>query len=298
MPDPVVQTSTAALTGHCRLLYYGPPGGGKSANLAQISACVPASFRVSVPPPERGERIGFRVDAGDLGQWTVIVEAVDPLGGGERAGGGGGFPFDAIVFVADSSADRLDENLSSLESLKTELESGGYDLTSLPMIIQYNKQDSAGRLPVERLESLLNPWGLPSFPAVASRGEGVRESLRAALGLALRQLRRQAGDEGEEDPAERSPEAMAPAPVAPAITSSPPALAGGSARPARSAGAEGPAGGRGLQIEPDELHGTLFSGRRPPLVVPVRVPRSVLERHGSFRIVLELEIDERGPRVV
>ncbi|MHB8080297.1 MAG: hypothetical protein ACYDIE_13700 [Candidatus Krumholzibacteriia bacterium] len=291
------QTTTTAPARTCRVLYFGPPGSGKTANLAQIASCVPQAYRVPVGGSAGGERFGFRVDAGDLGPWIVETVAADAAAVGSPAAAGRGFPFDGVVFVADSSADRLDLNLSALETLKTDLEAGGFDLTSLPMVIQYNRQDAPGRLPVDRLESLLNPWGMPSFPAVASQGVGVRETLRAVLGLTMRQLDR-AASAPEESARSGADRAAGPAgvPAAASAASAAPTPATGSLRvaavPAPAAGDD-----RILRIEPDERDDTMFAARRPPVVVPVRVPRSLLERHGTVRIVLELEVDGRGTGV-
>ncbi len=47
---------------------------------------------------------------------------------------------------------------------------------------------------VDRLEGLLNPWGLLSFPANAKKGEGVREALKAILGLTVNHLETQPED--------------------------------------------------------------------------------------------------------
>ena len=287
-------TTTATPARTCRVLYFGPPGSGKTANLAQIASCVPQAYRVPATGTEGGERFSFRVDAGDLGPWIVEAVVADAAAVGAPVAAGRGFPFDGVVFVADSSADRLDLNLSAIETLKTDLEAGGFDLTSLPMVIQYNRQDAPGRLPVDRLESLLNPWGMPSFPAIAAQGVGVRETLRAVLSLTLRQLDRAAAAPadagGPGSGRDRTPDGMpalaSPAPATPAA--SPRAVA----VPAPAVGDD-----RVLRIEPEERGETMFAARRPPIVVPVRVPRSLLERYGTVRIVLELEVDGRGPGV-
>ena len=296
MMDSHTTNPTAAPARTCRVLFFGPPGSGKTANLAQIASCVPQAYRVPVAGTGGGERFSFRVDAGELGPWIVETVAADAAAVGAPAAAGRGFPFDGVVFVADSSADRLDLNLSALETLKTDLEAGGFDLTSLPMVIQYNRQDAPGRLPVDRLESLLNPWGMPSFPAVAAHGIGVRETLRAVLGLTMRQLDRAAAP--DEEAAAPTPD-RAPAPTRrpePASAAPAPPL---SATSPRVAAVPVPAVGddRVLRIEPDERGEAMFAARRPPIVVPVRVPRSLLERHGTVRIVLEVEVDGRGPGV-
>ena len=287
-------TTTATPARTCRVLYFGPPGSGKTANLAQIASCVPQAYRVPATGTEGGERFSFRVDAGDLGPWIVEAVVADAAAVGAPVAAGRGFPFDGVVFVADSSADRLDLNLSAIETLKTDLEAGGFDLTSLPMVIQYNRQDAPGRLPVDRLESLLNPWGMPSFPAIAAQGVGVRETLRAVLSMTMRQLDRAAAAPEETGVSgsgrDRTPAGM-PTP-APASAATPAVSPRVFAVPAPAVGDD-----RVLRIEPEERGETMFAARRPPIVVPVRVPRSLLERHGTVRIVLELEVDGRGPGV-
>lgn len=293
MMDSHSTTAAATSARTCRILYFGPPGSGKTANLVQIASCVPQAFRVPVAGAEGGERFSFRVDAGDLGPWIVEAVVADAAAVGVPVAAGRGFPFDGVVFVADSSADRLDLNLSAIETLKTDLEAGGFDLTSLPMVIQYNRQDAPGRLPVDRLESLLNPWGMPSFPAIAAQGVGVRETLRAVLGLTMRQLDRAAAAAEIDEPGSGCDHT--PAGMTASASASPETVAAFS----RAASVPAPAVGddRVLRIEPEERGETMFAARRPPIVVPVRVPRSLLERYGTVRIVLELEVDGRGPGV-
>ena len=48
---------------------------------------------------------------------------------------------DGIVFVADSQADRMTENLDSLMDLEQNLIENGHSLQSFPWVLQYNKRD-------------------------------------------------------------------------------------------------------------------------------------------------------------
>lgn len=277
-----VSMATAASPRTCRILYYGPAGGGKSANLLQIGASVPGPFRVPAPTGSRGERFAFRLDAGELGPWVVSVDAADPFA--EAAAGRPAaepFPFDGIVFVADSAADRLDDNLSALEALKIHLEGSGLDMASLPLVIQYNKRDVPGSLPLDGLESLLNPWGVPSFAAVAERGEGVRETLRAALGLILKQLTQ--GEQGAEEPAE--PDA-AEAAGEPADAGSDEARAAETTETAWPASAPEPAAAAVAAPAAADAR---------TLVVPLTLPRSLLEGGGPLRLVLQLTVADAPP---
>ena len=66
---------------------------------------------------------------------------------------------DGVVFVADSQPAAADSNRESLQNLEENLLEQGLRLDRFPLVIQYNKRDVPGVLPVERLRSLLNPRG-------------------------------------------------------------------------------------------------------------------------------------------
>lgn len=98
---------------------------------------------------------------------------------------------DGVVFVADSQRARFEANIISMEDLKENLESYGYDIESIPFVIQYNKRDLDDIVPVNELRAELNPWGVPDFEAAAGGpdGEGVFDTLRAVVRLIITQLR-------------------------------------------------------------------------------------------------------------
>jgi signal recognition particle receptor subunit beta len=53
-------------------------------------------------------------------------------------------------------------------------------------VVQFNKRDLPDVKPLEEIKSA---WGdIPTFPAVATRGEGVIETFRELLRLSYRQL--------------------------------------------------------------------------------------------------------------
>ncbi|RKX25801.1 MAG: gliding-motility protein MglA, partial [Candidatus Zixiibacteriota bacterium] len=85
---------------------------------------------------------------------------------------------DGVVFVADSQADKMDENIESLANLEENLVEYGYDPEELPMIIQYNKRDLPGVLSVGELNARLNQKGRPFFEASATLGNGVFDTLK------------------------------------------------------------------------------------------------------------------------
>ena len=98
---------------------------------------------------------------------------------------------DGVVFVADSQTARFEANIISMDDLKENLESYGYNIETIPFVIQYNKRDLEDIVSVEELRAELNPWGVPDFEAAAGAedGPGVFETLRAVVKLVITQLR-------------------------------------------------------------------------------------------------------------
>lgn len=257
-------TATSPATRVCRILYYGPPGCGKRENLAQIQASLPAEHRLAVATSDPSRQIAFLLRNGHQGDWQVFVQAVD-AGQEQALGSGAEIPFDGIVFVCGSSGEGLDAALSAMEGLKTFLDTWRLDLMSLPMVLQYNGRDAAAILPVDRLESLLNPWGLLSFPAVSSRGEGVRETLKAALSQTLSQILQRRAEPQDEPQPDLTVDPNPPVPGTP-----------------HTPGWEQPQ----AAVAPP---GSTGAGDAA-LVIPVRVPRSALGRDGTGRIILEVRV--------
>ncbi len=269
----------------CRLLYYGPSDSGKRANLRFIHQSLPPE-QVLVPgsgDPER--QIAFKVNQGNYGTWQVLVQCMDAGEESHRSPGPAAeAPFDGIVFVVNSRLDQLDESLAAFESLKNFLESYELDLTDVPVVIQYNGRDQADILPVDRMESLLNPWGLLSFPANAGKGEGVRETLKSVLGLTVGQL--------NENPRTRKLE----------TSFEPPILGEGEISvEVEKIDASGlgidygpPIPGSEIGESTKALTDAIFEELRPPVVVPVKIPRRLLTGDGPIKILLEIEVDDNS----
>ena len=97
---------------------------------------------------------------------------------------------DGVVFVGDSQMERMEANIESLENLRTNLQEQGYDLDKLPYVVQYNKRDLPNAIPMAELEEALNPTKVPSFEAVAPKGVGVFDTLKAVAKLVLTELRK------------------------------------------------------------------------------------------------------------
>ena len=95
---------------------------------------------------------------------------------------------DGVVFVADSQMERLDANVESMHNLYENLAQYGLDLRNIPFVIQYNKRDLPNGASVEELQASLNPLGVPAYEAVATRGVGVFDTLKAVSKQVIKSL--------------------------------------------------------------------------------------------------------------
>jgi signal recognition particle receptor subunit beta len=96
---------------------------------------------------------------------------------------------DGVVFVADSQEAREDANVESLRNLEENLHENGFELKTIPYVLQFNKRDLPSAMPVDDMYRLLNFKGEPTFEAVATKGIGVFETLKAVAKQVLYELR-------------------------------------------------------------------------------------------------------------
>jgi mutual gliding-motility protein MglA len=191
----LVNFTTREIT--CKIVYYGPGRSGKTTNLQYIYGQVP------------DDRKGRMVSLATQTDRTLFFDFL-PLELGSISGFTTKFQLytvpgqvyynatrklvlqgaDGVVFVADSQVRQLDENIESLQNLQANVLEHGIDVRSLPMILQYNKQDLPRELilSTSELDDALNFRGLPSFSADALHGQGVFETLKAVSAEVLRKL--------------------------------------------------------------------------------------------------------------
>ncbi|MHC5051857.1 MAG: GTP-binding protein, partial [Planctomycetota bacterium] len=203
----MVQINFANKEIQCKIVYYGPGMSGKTTNLEVVHKKAPTNAK------------GDLTSIATEGDRTLFFDFM-PLDLGNIAGIKTKFQLytvpgqvyynstrklvlqgvDGIVFVADSQAEKSDENIEALENLKTNLREYGRDLDSIPVVFQWNKRDLPTALPLEELQKRMNPMGAPSFEAVASTGEGVFPTLKALASLVLESINREKKD-GRRTPA-------------------------------------------------------------------------------------------------
>jgi signal recognition particle receptor subunit beta len=170
----------------CKIVYYGPASSGKTTNLQYVHGRLDPSTRGQlIAPTVDGDRTllfdFLAVEMGSVGGYRTRLHLYT-VPGQVRSSDTRRLVLqgvDGIVFVADSHQRRLEDNVESLTDLDAGLASHDIPIADIPCVIQYNKRDLAGALPVDQLEASLNPGGLTSFEAVATDGTGVLESLTA-----------------------------------------------------------------------------------------------------------------------
>jgi len=96
---------------------------------------------------------------------------------------------DGVVFVADSQEARMDANAEGLRNLEDNLRENGFELKAIPYVLQFNKRDLPSAVLVDDMYRLLNFKGEPTFEAVAVKGMGVFETLKAVAKQVLYELR-------------------------------------------------------------------------------------------------------------
>ena len=178
-----------------KIVYYGPGMAGKTTNLTVIHDRVPshaAGDLVMVDThSERTLRFDLlAMDAGEVNGHRVHFEFFTVPGQSyyaatRRAVLTGA---DAVVFVADSRREALDENIEAMNEMLSNLLHHNLP-NDLPIVIQYNKQDLPTALKREQLEPLMNVRGWPSMSAVAVDGNGVLETMHMVTSVVLDQVR-------------------------------------------------------------------------------------------------------------
>ncbi len=180
---------------NCKIVYYGPGLGGKTTNLEYIYA--------KVAPNTRGKLISLATET----ERTLFFDFL-PVDLGTIRGFKTRFHLytvpgqvyynasrklilkgvDGVVFVADSQVERLDANIEAIHNLYENLAEYGYDLRQIPFVIQYNKRDLPNVSPVGELNQHLNPDHVPAYEAVATKGVGVFDTLKAIAKLVIKSL--------------------------------------------------------------------------------------------------------------
>ena len=97
---------------------------------------------------------------------------------------------DGVVFVADSQEARMEANIESIKNLEVNLQAQGYELAKVPYVLQLNKRDLPTAIPADEMAHVLRYKNEPVFEAVAFKGHGVFDTLKAAAKQVLIELKK------------------------------------------------------------------------------------------------------------
>jgi len=189
----MVQINMAAREITLKLVYYGPALSGKTTNLQKLHEMLDGSSRGKMVtldttddrtlyfdflPVTFGTQSGFAVK---LKLFTVPGQVMHKSTRKVVLAGA-----DAVAFVADSQRSSASANAYSWRDMEANLKSNGIDFEAIPKVVQFNKRDLPDIKPLDEIRAA---WGdVPTFPGVATRGEGVIETFRELLRLTYRQI--------------------------------------------------------------------------------------------------------------
>jgi signal recognition particle receptor subunit beta len=168
-----------------KVVYYGPGLSGKTTNLQVIHKKTPQEHRSDMVSlaTETDRTLFFDFLPLDLGKikgfstkfqlYTVPGQVYYNATRKLVLRG-----VDGVVFVADSGADKIQENLESFQNLEDNLAEYGYQRESIPIILQYNKRDLPNALTIEELQKHINKYNLPYGEGIAYKGVGVFDTLK------------------------------------------------------------------------------------------------------------------------
>ena len=182
---------------NCKIVYYGPGLCGKTTNIQWIHE--------QANPEKRGKLVSLATET----DRTLFFDFL-PLDMGTVKGFKVRFHLytvpgqvfydasrklilrgcDGVIFVADSQRARLEANIESIANLATNLKDNGFDIRTIPYVLQLNKRDMPTAAPVNELEDLLRFRSEPMVEAVACKGTGVIETLKACARQILMELQK------------------------------------------------------------------------------------------------------------
>ena len=165
---------------NCKLVYYGPGLGGKTANLqwiydntgqnqkgkmVSLATETDRTLFFDFLPLDLGTVRGFKTR---FHLYTVPGQVFYEASRRLILKGA-----DGVVFVADSQEERMDANLETLDNLREHLKDHNLDFATIPYVLQLNKRDLPNVLPIEELKKQLNVKGEPVTEGVAVTGAAI-----------------------------------------------------------------------------------------------------------------------------
>jgi len=182
----MVQFNTRANEILLKLVYYGPGLSGKTTNLQSLHAMCSDRQRGELFSVNTQEDRTLFFDLLPINLGYVYGNSVHlqiytvpgqvQYDASRRVVLGGA---DGVVFVADSSEPKMQDNVDSLSNLYHNLNANRLNIKQIPFVLQYNKRDLPDAMAVGVMNRRLNFRSVPYFESVANRGTGVLDTFLA-----------------------------------------------------------------------------------------------------------------------
>jgi signal recognition particle receptor subunit beta len=193
--NPMVLFNHATREMTAKIVYYGPGLCGKTTNLMVIFD--------KLDPKQKGKMLSLAtktdrtlffdllpVDIGKVGSFNLKIQLYTVPGqvfyNETRKLVLKGA--DAVVFVADSQPSMVESTRESFGNLMENLGQNNIDPNDTPIVIQFNKRDIPGVLPIDQLQERLGFEGYPYTEAAAIKGEGVMETFKLISKITAKHL--------------------------------------------------------------------------------------------------------------
>ncbi|HTO53489.1 MAG TPA: GTPase domain-containing protein [Myxococcota bacterium] len=179
---------------HGKVVYFGPTGAGKSANLQFIQRKLKREHRGELKKQTARDGSStydmLPVSLGAVRGYKTSIQIMTVPGAASASAIRRELmkDVDGIVFVADLRPERHDATLAAAAELRQLLTAQGRKLEDVPLVLQYNRRDQVDENAVERLHRKLSLPGA-CFEAVAAEGTGVLQTLTTLSKLVLAELR-------------------------------------------------------------------------------------------------------------
>lgn len=178
-----------------KLVYYGPPLSGKTTNLEQVHLRLPADRRSDlVSVKTREDRTLFfdfmQLELNEINGLQPKFKLYTVPGQVYYAATRKLVlkDVDGVVFVADSSIQRLAANRRAMMDMWQQLQELGRSPRDMPFVLQCNKQDVKDAVAPALLARFLQVENATVIPAVAMSGLGITETLKSAINQVIARL--------------------------------------------------------------------------------------------------------------
>ena len=190
---------------NAKIVYFGHEGAGKGTSLRYVYGRIKQSLRgeLKVLPTAgsallffdftpfeqslfNGYRIRFQI-------YTLTGAVTNPAAWKMMLKG-----IDGLVFVADAGREKLPIVRQNVQQLRGVLNSYGVALDEVPLVLQLNKADTAGRVSSDEVASLLGLAECDVRLTTATKGEGVLEALTSLSGKIMARIGEQVDVPGTE----------------------------------------------------------------------------------------------------